>query len=208
MSETKKMSSLNNDTSFRAAKAEDIDVMISIIGDYYESLNLKDTPPAKGSAPWIWMSDKQVSFTLMLWKSKIVGFFVARHVPLNTHLHSFFVREEYRGFGLGRVLMMRHWEDALEAMPEQQTFTLHMHKGNLRAIKFYTQFGYEKLPQSEELILAQNGFGAWARNCQEKAQWPLRSGIDLFGLERSNIKFHLALFARQVLDYEEERTAD
>ena len=82
-----------------------------------------------------------------------------------------------------------------------------MHKGNLRAIKFYTQFGYEKL-QSEELILAQNGFGAWARNCQEKAQWPLRSGSDLFGLERSNIKFHLALFARQVLDYEEERTAD
>ena len=100
--------------------------MISIIGDYYESLNLKDTPPVKGSAPWIWMSDKRVSFTLMLWKSKIVGFFVARHIPLNTHLHSFFVREEYRGFGLGRMLMIWHWEEALEAMPKQQTFTLHI----------------------------------------------------------------------------------
>ena len=39
MSETKKMSSLNNDTSFRAATAEDIDVMISIIGDYMRASN-------------------------------------------------------------------------------------------------------------------------------------------------------------------------
>lgn len=208
MPETRKMSNLKKYTSFRAAKVEDIDVMISIIGDYYDGLNLKDAPTVKNSAPWIWMSDKQVSFTLMLWKSKIVGFFVSRQIPLNTHLHSFFVRDGYRGFGLGRLLMMRHWEDALRAVPEQQTFTLHMHAGNLRAIKFYTQFGYEKLQQSGELILAQNGFGAWARNCQEKAQWPLRSGIDLFGLQRSNMEFHLSLFARQVSNYAVERTAD
>ena len=208
MSEAMKMSSLSKNTSFRAATLEDIDVMISIIGDYYESLHLKEAPPVKGSAPWVWMSDKQVSFTLMLWKSEIVGFFVARHIPLNTHLHSFFVREEYRGFGLGRMLMMRHWEDALEVMPKQQTFTLHMHAGNLRAIKFYTQFGYEKLLQSGELISVQNGFGAWARNCQEKAQWPLRSGIELFGLQRTNMEFHLSLFARQVSNHAVERTAD
>ena len=83
--------------------------------------------------------------------------------------------------------MKRHWEDALEAMPKQQTFTLHMHAANLRAIEFYTQFGYEKITQSVELILSRDGFGAWARNCQEKAQWPLRSGIVLLGLRRSDM---------------------
>ena len=176
MSENKKILSLKKDTSFCAATAEDIDVMISIIGDYYESLNLKDAPPAKDSVPWIWMSDKQVSFTLML-EIKDSWFLRGTSYSLNTHLHSFFVREEYRGFGLGRILMMRHWEDALEAMPKRQTFTLHMHTGNLRAIKFYTQFGYEKLPQSEELILAQNGFGAWARNCQKKLNGHLAQAL-------------------------------
>ena len=52
MSEAMKMSSLSKNTSFRAATLEDIDVMISIIGDYYESLHLKEAPPVKGSAPW------------------------------------------------------------------------------------------------------------------------------------------------------------
>ena len=199
-SETKEMSSLNKDTSFRAANVDDIDVMISIIGDYYKSLNLNDASDTKANEIWNWMSDEQVSFTLMLWKSKTVGFFVARHIPLNTHLHSFFVRGEYRGIGLGRILIKRHWEDALGAMPKQQTFTLHAHAGNLRATKFYTQLGYKKIPQTGELILARDGFGAWARNCQEKDQWPLRSGVNLFGLRRSDLENHLSWFAKQNSD--------
>ena len=76
-------------------------------------------------------------------KSEIVGFFVARHIPLNTHLHSFFVKEEYE-IPAGRMLMMRHWEGREGYTKAANTYATQV----IGAIKFYTQFGYEKLLQS------------------------------------------------------------
>ena len=74
---------------FREASAKDIDQMIAIIGDYYIQHNLEDITNCERKPPWIWMSDPQVSFNLMIVDKQIVGFYIARIIPFNYHLHSF-----------------------------------------------------------------------------------------------------------------------
>ena len=81
MSEAMKMSSLSKNTSFRAATVEDIDVMISIIGDYY-GLNLRRLRLLKAVHHGFGCQTNECRSLLCC--DRNVGFFVARHIPLNT----------------------------------------------------------------------------------------------------------------------------
>ena len=40
------------------------------------------------------MSDPQVSFNLMIVDKQIVGFYIARIIPFNYHLHSFLLKKD------------------------------------------------------------------------------------------------------------------
>ncbi|MDB2469174.1 GNAT family N-acetyltransferase [Alphaproteobacteria bacterium] len=191
MSQTKTIELLHQEISFRKATVNDVNILIDIIGDYYQKLNLSESAMQKGQAPWIWMSDQNVSFTVMLIGTTISGFFVARHIKLNSHLHTFFVSDNFRGRGLGKTLLIRHWKEALSNARPPLTLTLHTHKVNQVTAGFYTKFGYKKLEQTESLPLEANGFGAWANNCRLKDRWPLKVGIELYGIRANQIKKYL-----------------
>lgn len=172
---------------FREASAKDIDQMIAIIGDYYIQHNLEDITNCERKPPWIWMSDPQVSFNLMIIDKQIVGFYIARIIPFNYHLHSFFIKKRFRGLGLGRKLLQEHWREGLQKKSFNiKTFTLHVHKTNILGVDFYQKYSYKKVNQSKILLSEDSGLGSWARNCHEKDQWPLRDGIDLYYLSANN----------------------
>jgi ribosomal protein S18 acetylase RimI-like enzyme len=168
--------------SFQVAKKSDIDNMINIIGDFYDLMKIRNAPLDKDSAPWIWISDNSLSFMLLLVNKKVCGFFIARHIDINTHLHSIFIKKEYQGNGLGGILLKEHWRDAIRNNPNIQSLTLHMHKENISAAPFYLKYNYIKILQNPLLVNETNGFGKWAQNCKEKDQWPLKKGVDLYGI--------------------------
>ncbi len=173
---------IKNNYSFRIAQKDDIDDMISIIGDYYDILEIDSAPLDKNKAPWSWISESALIFKVLLINEKICGFFIARHINKSSHLHSFFIKEGYRGKGLGNILLAEHWKDAIKNNPNIETLTLHMHTENTSAIGFYLKHGYQKIIQAPLLFQENSGFGCWALNCKEKDQWPLRSRIDLYGI--------------------------
>ena len=191
MTQTNKIGFLNKEVNFRTATIDDVDILIDIIGDYYQKLNLNESAKQKRQPPWIWMSDQNVSFTVMLLGTTIAGFFVARHINLNSHLHTFFVSDSLRGLGLGQMLLIRHWKEALTNAKPPLTLTLHMHEVNQVATGFYAKFGYKKLEQIKSLPLEASGFGAWANNCQLKDDWPLKAGVELYGLQADYVKKYL-----------------
>ena len=86
-------SEIKDSYSFRVAKKCDIDDMINIIDDYYDVLQIKNAPLDKNKAPWSWISDNALSFILLLINNKICGFFIARHIDKNSHLHSIFIKK-------------------------------------------------------------------------------------------------------------------
>jgi ribosomal protein S18 acetylase RimI-like enzyme len=172
---------IKNNYSFRNAQKDDIGEMIGVIGDYYNFLERDNAPLDKSKAPWSWISDSALTFRVLLIDGKICGFFIARHIHKNTHLHSFFVKEGYRNKGLGEILLAEHWINAINNNSNMETLTLHMHTENTSAVGFYLKHGYQKITQSPLLFQENNGFGCWASNCKEKDQWPLREGIDLYG---------------------------
>ena len=174
--------------SFRQALAEDFDTMIEITDDYYHKLNLDKVHLNKNNSPWIWISESNVYFELMSLNEQVVGFFISRQVPLNNHLHSFFIDKRYRGFGLGKKLILRHWRKALEQFPDNDTFTLHVNKINKFAADFYKKFGYKKIKQEKELLLLNDGLGSWARNCETKDQWPLKRDMDLYFVKVDKVR--------------------
>ena len=178
-----------NKISFRKANIEDFDKMLKIIGNYYSNLNLKETHTYKTKSPWIWIDDPQVSFNLMIIDKNIVGFYIARFIHLNNHLHSFFIDKNFRSQGLGTKLLKEHWREGLEKKSFQiDTFTLHVHTINNFAANFYQKFSYTKVPQTKKLLIQEGGLGSWARNCNRKDQWPLKYGIDLYYLPIKKLK--------------------
>ena len=76
---------------FRYAHLNDFDQMIKIIDNYYEKNNLIENIQNKNKPPWIWINDPNVSFDLIILNEDIAGFSISRTVPLNIHLHSFFL---------------------------------------------------------------------------------------------------------------------
>ena len=81
--------------------------MIAIIGDYYIQHNLEDITNCKRKPPWIWMSDPQVLFNLMIIDKQIVGFYIARlsHLII-IYIHFLFHKDlEVR---LRRKLLQEH----------------------------------------------------------------------------------------------------
>jgi len=168
--------------SLQVAKKSDIDIMINIIGDFYDRLNIYNSLLDKDKPPWIWFSDDSLSFKLLLLNNKVCGFFIARHININTHLHSIFIKKEYQGNGFGGILLKEYWRDAIRNNPNIQSFTLHMHKENISAASFYLKYNYKKILQNPLLVNETNGFGKWAQNCKEKDQWPLKKGVDLYGI--------------------------
>lgn len=171
-----------NDYKFRIATLNDFDELIEIIGDYYIKKNLKENIKDKNKPPWSWFNDQNVSYNVMVKDSLIIGFFIDRYISSNIHLHSFFIHKDFRGFGLGRKLLKEHWKIGLQKSSNLNSFTLHIHRKNKLAENFYKKFKYEKIQQSESLLLNKSSLGAWARNCRDKDQWPLRYGIDLYYL--------------------------
>ena len=146
--------------TFRNAQVNDIEDMIDIIGNYYEDLGVDCTATNKYREPWIWMSDSSLSFKVLLNDVKIIcGFFIARHIDKNTHLHSLFVRKEYRNIGLGKILIAGHWENAMKVNPGIETLTLHVYKKNTSVINLYSEYGYKKIVQNPLLAQQSNGFG-------------------------------------------------
>ena len=174
--------------SFRNASEKDFNYMIKIIGNYYQKLNLPEIHTKKNMSPWIWINESNVSFELMLINKAIVGFFISRTVPLNIHLHSFFIDSKFRGLGLGEKLLMKHWENGIKNSLEVDTFTLHVHQINKFAASFYKKYGYKKVEQNNNLLLLNDGLGSWTRNCKNKDQWPLKKGIDLYLVKAKEIK--------------------
>lgn len=172
---------------FRKASSNDFDHMIAIIGNYYTQNKIEDNANNKRKPPWIWINDPQLSFNLMIINKQIVGFYIARIIPYNNHLHSFFIDKRYRGLGLGRKLLQEHWREGLQKKSFNiKTFTLHVHKTNILGVNFYQKYSYKKVNQSRILLSEDSGLGSWARNCHEKDQWPLRDGIDLYYLSANN----------------------
>lgn len=182
---TKSGKAINN-YSINNASKDDIDDMISVIGDYYDALENESAPLDKNKAPWSWIVESNLTFKVLSINDKICGFFIARHINKSSHLHSFFIKEGYRGRGLGKILLVEHWKDAIKNNPDIETLTLHMHTENTSAVKFYLKHGYEKIAQLPQLFQEASGFGSWALNCKEKDQWPLRESIDLYGLIINN----------------------
>tara|TARA_X000000950_G_scaffold248184_1_gene307064 strand:+ start:321 stop:905 length:585 start_codon:yes stop_codon:yes gene_type:complete len=173
---------LSTNYSFRNAEKKDIDDMIDVIGDYYSFLKKHKPLVDRNKEPWTWISDYALTFRVLLIKKKICGFFISRHIHKNTHLHSLFVKNNYRNKGLGGVLLKEHWREAIKKNKNLNTFTLHMHSENKSAVGFYLNYGYKKIIQSPLLLKETDGFGSWALNCKKKDQWPLREGIELYGL--------------------------
>ncbi len=182
MENTKVDLKINDSYTFRVANKCDIDDMIDIIDDYYGVLQVDSAPLDKNNAPWIWFSDTSLTFVVMLKSNKICGFFIARHIDKNTHLHSLFIKKNYRGNGLGEILLKEHWKDAIRNNPSLQTLTLHIYKENEIALKLYLKHNYILIPQDPLLINETNGFGMWAQNCKEKDQWPLKKNVNLYGV--------------------------
>ena len=181
-------SKIKDSYSFRVAKKCDIDDMINVIDDFYDVLQINNAPLDKNKAPWSWISDNALSFILLLINNKICGFFIARHIDKNSHLHSIFIKKDYRGNGLGEILLKEHWQNAIRANPNIQTLTLHIHKENITASAFYLKHNYKKISQDPLLVNETNGFGKWALNCKEKDRWPLRKGIDLYGVSLEDVQ--------------------
>ena len=174
--------------SFRKATKDDFNRMIEIIGNYYQNLNLQNSHNKKNMSPWIWINEVNVSFDLMLLNGEIAGFYISRQVPLNIHLHSFFIDKKFRGIGFGKKLLINHWENGLNKSFNNDTFTLHVHNVNKFAASFYKKFGYIKIEQNDNLLNLKNGLGSWSRNCKSKDQWPLKRGIDLYLLKVKKVK--------------------
>ena len=174
--------------SFRKASISDFNIMIKIIGDFYQKLNLPESHTNKNMSPWIWINDPNVSFDLIILIVDIAGFSISRTVPLNIHLHSFFINKKFRGLGLGKNLLFKHWENGIKNSLNIDTFTLHVHQVNKYAASFYHKYGYKKIAQSDNLLLLNNGLGSWTRNCKNKSQWPLKKGIDLYSIKVEKIK--------------------
>lgn len=171
----------------RDASIQDIDSMISVIGDYYSNLGL-DTPSLKNEPPWCWMSDPAISSKILSSENEICGFFISRNLKKNTHLHSFFIKFDYYGKGLGTILLDHYHKDAISKNPSIETFTLHLHSKNNFAERFYIKRGYGLIMQTKRLLEKNDGFGEWARNCKDKDRWPLRRGLRLFGVNVFNLK--------------------
>ena len=174
--------------SFREASENDFNNMIKIIGNYYKKLNLPEIHKKKNMIPWIWIKDPCVSFNLIMINEEIAGFFIARTIHLNIHLHSFFIDKKYRRLGLGKKMLFKHWDNGLKKSSKIDTFTLHVHQINKFSASFYKKFGYQKVEQSDDLLILNNGLGSWARNCKTKGQWPLREGIDLYSIKVKRVK--------------------
>ena len=174
--------------SFRKASENDFDIMIKTIGDFYQKLDLSESHTNKNMSPWIWIKDPNVSFDLILMNEDIAGFSISRKVPLNIHLHSFFINKKFRGLGLGKNLLFKHWGNGIENSFKIDNFTLHVHQINKYAASFYQKYGYTKIDQSDNLLLLNNGLGSWTRNCKNKGQWPLKKGIDLYSISVKKIK--------------------
>ena len=96
--------------------------------------------------------------------------------------------EDLRGNGLGEMLLKEHWKDAIRNNPSLQTLTLHILKENEVARMLYLKNKYIQIPQDPLLINETNGFGKWAKNCKDKDQWPLKKGIDLYGISLEEVQ--------------------
>ena len=186
-------SQIKDSYSFRVAKKSDIDDMINIIDDFYEILKIKNAPLDKNKAPWSWINHNDLSFKILLIDNKVCGFFIARYIEKNSHLHSIFIKKNYRGNGFGEILLREHWRNAICFNPNMQTLTLHIHKKNIKASEFYLKQSYKKISQDPLLIYENDGFGKWAQNCNKKDQWPLRKGIDLYGIRRKDVERILSI---------------
>lgn len=184
----KKSPIIENSYLFRDAKKSDISEMINVIDDYYDELQINNDPLNPNKPPWIWINEDKLSFKVLLIKNKICGFFIARHLDKNSHLHSLFIKKENQGNGLGELLLFKHWKDAIGRNSTIQTLTLHIHDKNQIARSFYSKYDYKKIDQELSLLSENNGFGIWAKNCKEKDQWPLRKGIELYGISLKEVQ--------------------
>ena len=90
MSQTNKNGLLHEQVSFRKASVNDVNILIDIIGDYYQKLNLSESAKQKGQSAL----DLDVRSERFIHRdadrTTISGFFIARHIKLNSHLHTFF----------------------------------------------------------------------------------------------------------------------
>jgi len=168
--------------NFIDAGVDDIDCMINMIKS--EPGIFKNNPYNldKTKDPWIWISDKLVTFKLILIDKAVCGFFIARHINANSHLHGFFIKKSFRNKGLGKMLIFEFLKSAFKINPNIQTLTLHVYSTNINAIKFYKKYNFREIEQTNDLIFDSGGYGSWARNCSIKGRWPLNDGVMLFGI--------------------------
>ncbi len=172
---------------FIDAKGCDIDNIINMLRSDPSSLENTPFNLDKNEEPWAWISDSSLTFMVALTDKKICGFFIARHIGKNTHLHALYVKELYRNKGLGKILLLEFWIRALKLNPNIETFTLHVYSKNTNAIRFYLKNGFREIRQKYSLIFDAGGFGSWAKNCSEKGQWPLKNNQLLLGVELKKI---------------------
>ena len=130
--------------------------------------------------PWVWYGDSALSWTLGEMDGEVVAFSLSRHVKRHVHLHAIYVDSKLQSQGIGRQLMVRHWEQGLLEYPEIDSFSLGVYRDNSGAHRFYKSLGYQELDQSSIDPNQDSGIGDWVRNCLAFNDWPLREGASFY----------------------------
>lgn len=170
---------------FREVYPSDFQGMIKIIRSVYSpdempiSLDKTRFDDLNGP-PWAWYGDSALSWVICEIDGEVSGFSISRHVKRHIHLHAIYVDRKFKGIGIGKKLMVRHWEKGLSEYPQIDSFGLGVHKANSQAHRFYKRLGYQELDQSSIDPNQDNGLGDWVQNCLAFNDWPLRDGATFF----------------------------
>ena len=168
----------------RDGSASDVGSLISIVGSYYQDLNLETRVDDPKGNPWAWIGEKHITCRILENSMNSIGFYISRHFENTTHLHAFFVRKINRGQGLGRKLILDFVTDALSKNSELEMLSLHMHRVNTQALSFYQKLGFSFIQQHRNINEMAPIVQPWAQNCKKKGVWPLKNGIDLLTISR------------------------
>ena len=141
-------------------------------------------------SPYAWYGDPALKWTICENDCEAVAFTISRLVDINYHLHSLYVDHRFQKSGLGKRLLMKHWEQGFQANRLIDTFSLHVDKVNTQARAFYEKHGYREINQENVDLEAHGGLGVWARNCKSHGDWPLRKDHLLYMIWAVDVKAH------------------
>ncbi len=144
----------------RPAKESDIDRIVEMAMEFerylidLDNTLMSEMPPAKVYRKYLLAAMKERTHAMFIAEmdGHPVGFTDLRVYPefmhggLSAYLHNLFVREEYRGKGIGDALLKRTMEEAKKR--GAVAYHISVKKKNIGAIEFYKKRGID-----EELVM-------------------------------------------------------